>query len=532
MKIYYNANIFAPDHPGSTAFVVDHGRFIAFGTDEDILNGFSNTVQQINLNRKTIWPGLTDAHVHLYHLANSMAMVDCETDSLDACLERIRQAAVRLPANAWVRGHGWNQNRWESGYGTAAMLDQVCDGRPAYLTAKSLHAAWANSQALNLAGITQSIPDPPDGALQKDEQGRLTGILFESGGMALVERVIPPDSHAEVTSKIKSLIPSLWQHGLVGVHDFDGIQCWKALQELYQKGELQIRVRKNVPRDLIDTFIESGYRTDHGDDWLNIGGIKLFADGALGPQTAAMLTPYENTETAGTLLMNQAEIEEIGKFASSNGFALAIHAIGDLANHVVLNAYQTIRLFEQTKNLPHYRHRIEHVQIIDPKDLPRLAQLHIIASVQPVHAPSDMEMADKYLGSRAQNAYAYQAMVDSDAELVCGSDAPVEPINPFQGIHAAITRRKINGQPGENGWYPEQRLTLQDALAGFSSKPAEISNRGSWLGKIATGYKADFIILQEDPFTIDPHCVAEIRPIATFAEGKRVYLSETADADY
>jgi predicted amidohydrolase YtcJ len=272
--------------------------------------------------------------------------------------------------------------------------------------------------------------------------------------------------------------------------------------------------------------------TDDGDEWLNVGSVKLFADGALGPQTAAMLTPYENSENIGTLLMKQSEIEEIGEFAVSNGFALAIHAIGDLANHVVLNAYQTIRHIEQSHNFPHYRHRIEHVQIIDPKDLPRFAQLEIIASVQPVHAPSDMAMADKYLGSRAKNAYAYQAMLDSHAELVCGSDAPVEPANPFQGIHAAITRCRTNGQPGETGWHPEQRLTLQDALAGFSSKPAEISNRGTRLGKITVGCKADFLILEEDPFMIEPQLVSEIKPLATFIEGKRVFQSETADADY
>ena len=508
--------------------VVDHGTIIAIGTDADILNGFAEKTERVNLRQKTIWPGLTDAHVHLQHLADSLAIVDCETDTLDECLARILQAARKLPENAWVRGHGWNQNRWQEGYGTAEMLDAVCGGRPAYLTAKSLHAAWVNQKAMHLAGIDDRTPDPPEGLLQKDELGHLTGILFEAGAMALIEQSIPPETQPALIKKFKTMMPDLWKLGLVGVHDFDGIECWKALQELHQSGELKLRVRKNVPRDHLDTFIKAGFRTDDGDDWLNIGSVKLFADGALGPQTAAMLEPFENSDDTGTLLMSQDEIEEIGHYAASHGFSLAIHAIGDRANRTVINAFQNIRQYEQDHTLPHLRHRIEHVQILDPSDFTRLSELDLIASVQPIHAPSDMAMADKYLGKRAENSYAYKSLIDHGVWTVFGSDSPVEPINPFLGIHAAVTRRNQAGLPGEAGWHPDQRLSLQDALDGFSSRPADISQRGARLGKIAPGYSADFIILNHDPFSIHPHELATVKPIATLIGGDCVYQTEMA----
>ncbi len=525
MKIFHNAIIFSPDHPGATALVVDHGHFIALGEDKDILSGFSKADQIIDLQGRTIWPGLTDAHLHLLQLSETMSMIDCETDTLDQCLDRIRETAQSLAPNAWVRGHGWNQNQWQTGFGNAEMLDAITGGKPAYLTAKSLHAAWANSSALSLAGIEDDTPDPPGGIIQRDPSGKATGILFEAEAMALVESIIDPPSLSENCQKLRALIQKLWAFGLVGGHDFDGFGCWKALQVINQDGDLPFRVRKHIPFDNMAEFIGAGLRTDFGSDFLHIGGVKLFADGALGPQTAAMRQPYENSSEYGKLLLTSDEIFEIGQFAVNNGIALAIHAIGDQANHQVLNAYQQLRAYETKHQLPHLKHRIEHVQIIDPIDMPRLAQLEIIASVQPVHAPSDMKMADKYLGDRAKYAYAYRDITDSGATVILGSDAPVEPVNPFQGIHAAVTRQKLDGSPGPEGWQPQQRLTLTEALMGFSQTPAQTTGRGVKMGKIATGAYADFIILDEDPFTINPNELAHVKPAATFINGQCVFQS-------
>lgn len=531
MIIFHNANIYAPENPSATAVVIDHGRFIALGPDTEIMDAFSRRSRVINLQGRTVWPGLTDAHVHLRLLAESMAMVDCETSTVQECLSRVKKAADQLPEDAWLRGHGWNQNQWVDGFGTAQLLDTVCEGRPAYLTAKSLHAAWANSSALQLAGIDSLTPDPPGGVIQRDVHGQPTGILFEAGAMELVDAVIPQPSPADTINKINAVLPELWKVGLVGLHDFDDYSCWIALQSIFQDNTTPIRIRKHIPFDHLDAFISAGLRTGYGDDRLSLRGVKLFSDGALGPQTAAMFEPFDGTENSGALLLEEDELFEIGQQAVAHGIALAVHAIGDRANHIVLNAYERLRAYEAKHDLPQLPHRIEHVQIIDPTDLPRFAQLGIIASVQPVHAPSDMTMADRHLGTRTKNAYAYRAIIDAGATCVFGSDAPVEPVNPFYGLHAAVTRCRLDGSPGPEGWHAEQRVSLEEALNSFTYAPAVICGKGDRMGKISPGYHADFIILEEDPFITESHALGNLLPLATFIAGKCKYQSSSLHVD-
>jgi len=531
MKLFHNANIFSPDHHKSTALVIDGQQIIALGTEEEILNQFSHQTKPIDLSGKTIWPGLTDAHVHLRLLAESFAMVDCETPSLDSCLAEVKKVAGAHPKGTWLRGHGWNQNQWSEGFGNAKLLDSVCNDRPIYLTAKSLHAAWVNSLALKQAGINELTPDPPGGSIQRDQHGQPTGILFEAGAMRMVEEIIPKPTLQETISKIRALVPELWKVGLVGVHDFDDYECWLALNALYEEGKSPLRVRKNIPFDGLDKFIHKGLKTGSGDDWLDIGGVKLFADGALGPQTAAMFNDYEGSHNSGTLLKKADELLDIGKHAGTQGISMAVHAIGDLANHEVLNAFEHLRNYEKSHNLPNYPHRIEHVQIINPEDIQRLVDLDIIASVQPIHATSDMIMSNRYLGSRSINAYPFRSLLKNGAVYVFGSDAPVEPFNPFYGLHAAVTRRRLDGSPASEGWHPDQRLTLTEALHGFSSASALITGKANRLGKIAPGYYADFIILDVDPFTLNPHELSGLCPIATFIAGECVYQSESFDIE-
>jgi len=531
MKLFYNGKIHSPRYPAATAMVIDHGCFILFGSDNDLQNASLNYEKEIDLAGKTVWPGLIDAHVHIGHLADGMTMVDCETETMQACLARVEKTANKLPDGAWLKGHGWNQNVWDTGYGNSQQLDRVTEGHPAYLTAKSLHAAWANTRALALAGIDSQTSDPPSGVIQRDSNGQPTGILFEAGAMQLVESIIPKPSHAEKVLKLKALLPELWQSGLIGVHDFDGLDWWKALQACAQDGELLFRVCKNVPFEGLDTFIQAGLRTNYGDDFLHIGQVKLFADGALGPQTAAMKKPYEGSKEGGTLLLTKDEIVEIGQHAVNHGLGLTIHAIGDLANHIVLNALEELRIYEEGNNLPHFQHRIEHVQILDSADIKRFSELGVVASVQPVHAPSDMVMADRNLGKRSQYAYAYQSLIKSGAQFVLGSDAPVEPINPFRGIHAAVTRQNIEGEPQPDGWHPDQKLSLAQALTGFTSRPAEITQRSHKFGQILPGLKADFLILDQNPFNISVSDLYQVKPLATFIQGKPVYHSELIGQD-
>jgi predicted amidohydrolase YtcJ len=269
-----------------------------------------------------------------------------------------------------------------------------------------------------------------------------------------------------------------------------------------------------------------GLRTGFGSCYLRIGSVKMFADGALGPRTAAMLQPYVNEpENTGILTLDSEEILEAGQHAARSGLSLAIHAIGDRANHEVLNAYAHLRQYEQAEHLPHLRHRIEHVQILHPDDVSRLASLQVIASVQPLHATSDMLMADRFWGQRSAGAYAYGSLRDAGTALAFGSDAPVEQPNPFLGIHAAVTRRRSNGAPHPAGWYPRERLSLMETLHGFTTGPAFAANLENRLGRLAPGYYADLIVMPEDPFQLSEDMLHTVQPCATMVGGEWVWQS-------
>jgi hypothetical protein len=318
----------------------------------------------------------------------------------------------------------------------------------------------------------------------------------------------------------------LWQIGLTGAHDFDRRLCFAALQVLHERGELSLRITKSLPLEDLEHAIALGLRTGFGDDLLRIGSIKAFADGALGPRTAAMLQPYEGEpDNRGMLLLDAEELFEHGRSAVQNGLSLAVHAIGDRANHEVLNALTQLRAVERqlSPERPALRHRIEHVQIIHPDDAGRLVQAGIIASMQPIHATSDYLMADRYWGERSASAYAWRTMLEHDTPLAFGSDAPVESPNPFWGLHAAVTRQRPDGSPGTQGWYPEQRLSVIEALQGFTTGAAYAAGMEDRLGMLASGFLADLLVLDTDPFTSQPEALMDIRPLGTMVEGQWVY---------
>ncbi|MEN4040780.1 MAG: amidohydrolase [Anaerolineaceae bacterium] len=524
MRILYNGRIrtLNPNQPHASAVAVDGGRIVSAGSDDQVLALATPGANLINLEGNTVWPGLTDAHIHLEHYARFLQMVDCETTTRQECLERVAQKARQIAPGAWLRGHGWNQNIWPEGFGDAALLDQAAPDHPAYLTAKSLHAGWANTAALQIAGINADTPDPENGHIARDANGRPTGILFENA-MQLIDRAIPAPSAEELASAIEAAQAVLWSLGITGLHDFDGPLCFQALQLLHGRGKLKLRMIKNLPGAVLEHARSLGLRSGFGDDMLRIGSLKLFADGALGPHTAAMLEPYEGEDQTGMLFLNTEQVVEFGMKALPSGFSLAIHAIGDRANREIINAYEQLRTFEHHQGLPHYRHRIEHVQLLHPADHARLAKHNIIGSVQPIHATSDMDMADQFWGKRAANAYAYRTLHDKGTILAFGSDAPVESPNPFWGLHAAVTRRRHGGEPGPDGWYPMQRLSLAEALLGFTRGAAYAAGVDDRAGMIAPGYLADLIVLDVDPFAIDPQRLHAIQPRMTMVAGDWVW---------
>ncbi len=521
VRILHNAKIYTLDQntPVASAIAIeshqDNRRILAIGDNDTILSEFDGRGIFQNLDGKTIIPGLIDAHIHLKQYSQSLTIIDCEVSTKEECLNRVAERSRKIQPGEWILGHGWNQNEWENGFGNASDLDQVTPYHPVYLTSKSLHAAWVNSIALKISGIYGGTTDIPSGTIQRDKRGRPTGILLENAS-ELVEKYIPDLTQDELINSISNAQMELLKIGITSVHDFDQQDCFKALQHLKADGRLRIRVIKSIPLDLLPNAIELGIHSSFGDDWLRIGSVKMFTDGALGPHTAAMLQPYDlSPDNYGMLLMDSNEIYEHGHKAVSNGLSLAVHAIGDRANREALNAFEALRQLEGK-----LRHRIEHVQLLHPDDIPRLSNLNIIASMQPIHATSDMQMVDRFWGDRAVYSYGFKTQFTHGARVAFGSDAPVESPNPFWGIRAAVTRQRTDGSPDSEGWNPLERLSTLEALRGFTIGGAYAAGMEDRQGKLMPGYFADLLVLDTNIMECDPSNIDNIRPIATMVGGE------------
>ena len=438
MLILHNAKIYTlnPIQPQAAALVVDGqpapvGRIIACGDAEEIIESYGHLAKQVDLGGRVVLPGMVDSHLHFKQYALSLQYLALHNLSKAEILQAVKEKAQNSPPGEWVRGHGWSQANWDNQFPTARELDEAAPDHPVLLTAASLHSSWVNSAALQLAGITANTPDPANGRFGRLEDGSPDGMLYEEA-TPLVMKAVPEPTIAEVMTAMRGAQQVLWEMGLTGLHDFDRIDSFVALQALKQEGALNLRVLKNLPVEKLDAIIKSGLRSGLGDDLLWIGGIKVFADGALGQRTAAMFQPYEGeADNYGMLFMDNEELFEQASKAALGGLSMTVHAIGDKANHEVLLAYQQLRRFERAQNLPHRRHRIEHVQIIHPDDLGKLAELDLIASIQPIHATADIKIADAYWGERAVTSYAWNSLLAHGTHLSFGSDAPVDSPNPF-----------------------------------------------------------------------------------------------------
>ncbi|WP_420641470.1 amidohydrolase [Candidatus Leptofilum sp.] len=526
-----------PQQPTATAVAIRDGKVLAVGFDDEIKPLLAAGGELVNLNGRTLTPGLVDAHVHFQHFALSLQRVDLRgSKTLDEALQRIATKISNLQSlisNYWLQGRGWRVNDWgQTTFPTAAHLDAINSEIPICLRDHSGHAAWVNSRALQIANITAQTADPPGGQIQRDENGRPTGVLFEDA-MDLVTRHIPDTTTDQIADAMREAQQYCWRVGLTGLHDFDGRACFIALQTLLQNGELGLRVVKNVPVYRLEHAIGVGLRSGFGNDWLRIGSVKIFADGALGPRTAAMIAPYEGEpNNYGIVVTDKEEMLEKASAASAKGLSITVHAIGDKANHDVLDVFEAVRkqeigdqrleITDSISNLrsTNLRHRIEHVQLIHPADQPRLAQLNIIASMQPIHATSDMEAAERHWGSRTKDSYAIRTMLNSGATVVFGSDAPIEKIDPLLGIHAAVTRQRPDGSPGPDGWHPEQKLTMAETIHGFTTAAAITCGQEARQGSIAPGKLADFTIFGRDIFAIPPDELLDVEISGTVVGGE------------
>jgi predicted amidohydrolase YtcJ len=512
--------------PRASAIAVRAGRIHSVGDHAGVRAavGGARGTRSLDLQGRCVLPGLTDSHLHFKWFAESLAALDVETATLDEAVARVRARAEEEGPGAWITGTGWNHNVW----GTGALpdlgpLDRAAPRNPVALQAKSGHALWVNTLALQKAGIRLETPDPEGGKIAHGKDGMPSGILLENA-TDLVHAVIPKPSPADLARLMQKAQAAAHRLGLTGVHDFDSSLALQAFLELESTGELALRVLKGIPHEHLSAAIALGMRTGFGGELLTLGQVKMFADGALGPQTAWMLAPYEGSWATGIPTLSEEQLLADIRRANEAGIACAVHAIGDAACHMVLNAFEKAHAASGAGGMPRgLRNRIEHVQLLHPEDLARLARLGIVASMQPLHATSDMLIAERYWGARCAGAYAWRSLLDAGTTLAFGSDCPVEIPDPLAGIHAAVTRRRADGSPGPGGWRPEQRLSVEQAVRAYTVAAAYAAGREKELGSIAPGKLADLTVLDRDIFSIDPHEIRNTRVSATVVGGRLVY---------
>ncbi len=518
--VLFNGNIHTmdPQQPRASAVAIVGDRFMAVGSDAEMRALLAPGGRVVNLQARTVAPGFIDAHIHFLAYGLSLQEIDLSaTPTLSSALERVRRRAAETPAAQWLSGRGWDQSIWEGGsFPTAAHLDAVAPAHPIFLWRKCGHAGWVNSRALELAGITADTADPDGGEIVRDEKGQPSGILLEKA-MEFVFRFLAEPSPAEAAAAVRHAQEVVNRMGIVGVHTKEAAPSLQAFQQLRADNDLTLRAVAQIPVAELDSAIRLGLRTGLGDEFLRIGGVKVFSDGALGPRTAWMLAPYEGEpDNLGIAVTVAEEMADIVERAVHAGLSVVTHAIGDRANRMALDALEVSR--RAGKGL-HLRHRIEHAQILHPDDIPRFAQLGVIPSVQPIHATQDMRIADRYWGDRSRYAYAFRSLRDSGAKLAFGSDAPVETPDVIQGIHAAVTRMRADGSPGADGWYPEERLTVAEAVWAYTGGAAYAGGTENSQGSITPGKFADLVVLSQDIFDIQPMAILETDVEATLFGG-------------
>lgn len=519
----YNISGYTPTDDGLREFsvlVIDAaGRVVAAGGDE-LLDGVPED-GRIDGVGHVVLPGLTDAHAHIYNLGLLATSLDLAgISSLEDAVERIDEYAGRRSAG-WILGGGWNQVLWPvKEFPRATDIDAVVDNRPVWLRRIDGHAGWANSKALELAGIDDTTPDPIGGKIIRDERGKATGVLVDKA-MYIVDRQVPAPNRQDIREAYRRAVDMLLALGMTGVHDagINKIQA-EVLMSMADDSELKIRVYAMLSDAgaNLDAFPEPVRR--YGDDRLDIASVKLYADGALGSRGAAMIDPYDDDpENRGLPFWTQDQLNGFVQKANAKGFQVGIHAIGDLGNRMALDAFDKAQGGEASP----LRNRVEHAQIIALDDIPRFAELGVIASMQPTHATSDMNMAEDRIGpERIRGGYAWRRLLDSGAVLASGSDFPVELPNPFLGLYAAITRQDRAGLP-HGGWYPDQALSREEALHSFTLAAAYAAHQEDRLGSLEPGKWADFIVIDRDYFDIPASEIDDIRVLQTWVGGKLVY---------
>ena len=530
--VLHNARIYtvSDEQPRVEAMAVDSGRVAAVGSDETVLAAYPNWAR-MDAAGLTVVPGLIDAHAHLMGMGQSLLRADLVgTTSIDDVVDRLVEFEGMLPEEGWLRGRGWDQNDWagDGSFPTHEDLNAAFPNRPVWISRVDGHAGWANSAAMRAAGINPDslAPASPDGGVvQVDEQGRPSGVFVDAAEQ-LIDNALPRASEAELAEALTRALEETAKYGLTGVHEAGiGSESLAVYQRFIAEGRFDIRNYAMIGGivDLFETICVDGIIEGDGDR-LWVRSLKLYSDGALGSRGAALLADYEDDPgNRGLLQYEPAMFESMVRKAMQCGLQVNAHAIGDGANRAVLDAYEVA--IGATGGGPG-RHRIEHAQVVALEDIHRFAQLGVIASMQPTHATSDMPWAENRVGpDRILGAYAWRRLLDAGVRLPLGSDFPVERVNPLLGFYAAVTRQDADGNP-LNGWYPDQRLTREEALRGFTIEAAYAGFMEDEVGSLEVGKWADFVILSRDIMTVPARAILDSHVVATYLGGERIYVRE------
>lgn len=517
-SLIYNARIYTQvENLVVDSMAVRRGRVEAIGHNLQHAGEF-RSYTRINLRGKTVVPGFVDAHTHFHFFALSLARVSLHSlDSLDACLRKIKKFAQSLKRNEWVVGEGYVLDRFRKRVEPDRyLLDKVTGDRPAFIFSKDQHSAWVNSRALAMARISSRTPDPPGGEIVQFEDGTPTGILREASAYGPVFSSISAPSRQQVNRCYKKALEHAYRKGVTGVHSFDGSAAFAYFSELAQKDKLGLRINYYPPAGLLPQLHKTNTRYGTGTDFFRVAGVKIYADGSLGSQTALCFNRYLGSkDNYGIEVTPVNEMRRLIRSAARLGLPCAVHAIGDKAVSNVLDA------LEGSPPLPPGAcHRIEHLQLIIKKDLSRVQRLSVVASMQPSHCPSDIKLVRKYWGARGANCFLFRTIIDKGIDLAFGSDVPIEPLDPIAGIAAAVRRALPNSK---DVFYPEQRLTAGEALYHFTVGPAIASGETDRRGRLLPGYPADFVVLSDDITKVSAGRIDDTTVLATILDGRVKY---------
>jgi predicted amidohydrolase YtcJ len=483
----------------------------------------------VDLGGKAVLPGFIDAHIHLLSTAyqsHYIDAVDCASE--DEVVELVRQRVVQTPIGQWIQGGRWFKDAWPGQqFPTKASLDAAAPQHPVALWSKDGHLLWVNSLALQRADITAQTPDPVNGAILRDGEGEPIGILQEEEATNLIYKIIDKSDPVLTRHLVQRSLQELLKAGITTIHDIEGSDALDLFQQLRDENKLGVRVQMILPRQVLPELKALGLRAGFGDDRLRLAGIKIFADGTLGSQTAAMLESFEGSPgNRGILSIPETAMMEIVSTAAELGLSIAIHAIGDRAVRVALNSIertqQRLADAHMQQTIARLRSRIEHAQLVAPEDMERMRRLGVVASVQPFHAVADRDLAERYWGRRYKRAYAYRTMQEMGIPLAFGSDAPVETFDPLRILYAA-SQRNDTATPERPAWQPEQALSLTQALWSYTLGTAYAGSEERNKGSLTPGKLGDAVVLREDMLNIDASKLCENGIQTTIIGGNIVY---------